>query len=136
MNETTQTQINLGDYNRLQEQSKAVGIGKILGETINIRDFRTNRGKPSPYTSKDAIGEDGMTDYNVIDTVETFDVNGQQISSFFVTPAIVKQIQRVPNYKLELAAGKIFGPCKIGQKKSAKTNANYWCLLFPGEEGY
>ena len=66
-----------------------------------------------------------MTDYNVIDTVETFDVNGQQISSFFVTPAIVKQIQRVPNYKSELASGKIFGPCKIGQKKSAKTNANY-----------
>ena len=136
MNETTQAQINLGDYNRPQEHTKAVGIGKILGENVNIRDFRTNRGKPSPYTSKDAIGEDGMTDYNVIDTVETFDVNGQQISSFFVTPAIVKQIQRVPNYKSELASGKIFGPCKIGQKKSAKTNANYWCLLFPGEEGY
>ena len=91
----TQTQINLGDYNKPQEQTKAVGIGKILGKIINIKDFRTNRGKPSPYTPKDAIGEDGMTDYNVIDTVETFDVNNQQVSSFFVTPAIVKQIQRV-----------------------------------------
>ena len=75
MNETTQTQINLGDYNKPQEQTKAVGIGKILGKIINIRDFRTNRGKPSPYTPKNAIGEDGMTDYNVIDTVEIFDVN-------------------------------------------------------------
>lgn len=59
MNEAIQAQINLGDYNR-QEQAKAIGIGKILGENINIRDFRTNRGKSSPYTSKDAIGEDGM----------------------------------------------------------------------------
>jgi len=136
MNETTQTQINLGEYNKIQEQTKAVGIGKILGKIINIKDFRTNRGKPSPYTPKDLIGDDGLTDYNVIDTVETFDVNNQMVSSFFITPAIVKQIQRVPNYQSELSAGKIFGPCKIGQKKSAKTNANYWCLLFPGEEGY
>ena len=136
MNETTQTQINLGDYNKPQEQSKAVGIGKIFGKVINIKDFRTNRGKPSPYTPKDAIGEDGLTDYNVIDTLETFEVNNNLINSFFVTPAIVKQIQRVPNYQSELASGKIFGPCKIGQKKSTKTNANYWCLHFPGEEGY
>ena len=136
MNETTQTQINLGDYNKPQEQTKAIGIGKISGKIINIKDFRTNRGKPSPYTPKEAIGEDGMTDYNVIDTVEIFDVNNQQVRSFFVTSAIVKQIQRVPNYQLELAAGNVFGPCKVGQKKSAKTNANYWCLLFPGEEGY
>ncbi len=34
-----------------------------------------------------------MTDYNVIDAVETFDVNSQQVGSFFVTPPIVKQIQ-------------------------------------------
>jgi hypothetical protein len=44
MNETTQTQINLGDYNKPQEQTKAIGIGKILGKIINIKDFRTNRG--------------------------------------------------------------------------------------------
>jgi len=136
MNKTTQTQINLGDYNKPQEQSKAVGIGKISGRIINIKDFRTNRGRPSQYTPQDAIGDDGMTDYHVINTVESFDVKGQQVSSFFVTPAIVKQIQRVPNYQSELKAGKVFGPCKVGQKKSAKTNVNYWCLLFSGEEGY
>ena len=136
MNKTAQTQINLGDYNKPQEQTKAIGIGKISGKIINIKDFRTNWGKPSPYTPKDAIGDDGMTDYNVIDTVEIFDVSNEQVSSFFVTSAIVKQIQRVPNYQSELAAGKVFGPCKVGQKKSAKTSANYWCLFFPGEEGY
>jgi hypothetical protein len=136
MNKTKQTQINMGDYNKPQEQTRAIGIGKISGEILNIRAFKTNRGKPSPYTPKEAIGEDGMTDYNVIDTVEIFDVNGQQVRSFFVTPAIVKQIQRVPNYQSELAAGNVFGPCKVGQKMSAKTAANYWCLLFPGEEGY
>ena len=136
MNETTQTQINMGDYNKPQEQTRAIGIGKISGEILNIKAFKTNRGKPSPYTPKNAIGEDGLTDYNVIDTVETFDVNGRQVSSFFVTSAIVKQIQRVPNYQSELAAGNVFGPCKVGQKMSAKTSANYWCLLFPGEEGY
>lgn len=136
MNEMTQTQINLGDYNKPQEQTKAVGIGKIAGKIINISAFKTNRGRPSPYTTKEAIGEDGLTEYNIIDTIESFEVNGQQVNSFFVTPAIVKQIKRVPNYQSELAAGKIFGPCKVGQKKSTKTNANYWCLLFPDEEGY
>ena len=136
MNETIQTQINLGDYNKPQEQTKAVGIGKISGKIINIKDFRINRGKPSHYTPQEAIDDDGMTNYNIIDTVESFDVNGHQLSSFFVTPAIVKQIQRVPNYQTELESGKVFGPCKVGQKKSARTNANYWCLLFPGETGY
>ena len=134
MNETTQ--INLGDYNKPQEQSKAIGIGKIIGKIINIKDYQTNRGKPSPYTPKEAIGEDGMTDYDVINTVETFEVNNAKVNAFFVTSAIVKQIKRVPNYQSELAAGKVFGPCKVGQKKSSKTNANYWCLLFPGEKGY
>ena len=136
MNETKQTQINLGDYNKPQEQTKAVGIGKISGSIINIKNFHTNRGRPSQYTPKESIGDDGLTDYHIIDTVETFDVSDQRVRSFFVTPSIVKQIQRVPNYQDELASGKIFGPCKVGQKKSAKTNANYWCLLFPGEEGY
>ena len=136
MNEMIQTQINLGDYNKPQEQTKTVGIGKISGKIINIKSFRINRGKPSHYTPQEAIGDDGMTNYNIIDTVESFDVNGHQVSSFFVTPAIVKQIQRVPNYQTELESGKVFGPCKIGQKKSARTNANYWCLLFPGEVGY
>ena len=134
MNETTQ--INLGDFNKPQERTKAIGIGKIIGKIINIKDYQTNRGKPSPYTPKEAIGGDGMTDYDVINTVETFEVNNLKVNNFFVTPAIVKQIKRVPNYQSELAAGKVFGPCKVGQKISSKTNANYWCLLFQGEEGY
>ena len=134
MNETTQ--INLGDFNKPQERTKAIGIGKIIGKIINIKDYQTNRGKPSPYTPKEAIGEDGLTDYDVINTVETFEVNNVKVNSFFVTPAIVKQIKRVPNYQSELDAGKVFGPCKVGQKISSKTNANYWCLLFSGEEGY
>ena len=136
MSETTQTRINLGDYNRQQKQTKAVGIGKILGRIINIKNFRTNRGRPSQFTPQNSIGQDGMTDYHIIDTVESFDIKGEQVSSFFVTPAIVKQIQRVPNYQKELASGKLFGPCKAGQKKSVKTDANYWCLVFPGEERY
>lgn len=130
------TQINLGDYNKSQEQSKAVGIGKISGKIINIKNFHINRGRPSPYTPKEAIGEDGLTDYYIVDTVESFEIDNQKINSFFVTLAIVKQIQRVPNYQEELSSGKVFGPCKIGQKKSTKTDANYWCLLFPGETGY
>ena len=136
MSETNQTQINLGDYNKPQERNKAIGIGKISGNIINIKDFHTNRGRPSPYTPKDLIGNDGLTDYNIIDTVESVAVSGQKFSSFFITPSIVKQIQRVPNYQAELASGKVFGPCKVGQKKSEKTSANYWCLLFPGEEGF
>jgi len=136
MSETRQSQINLGDYNKPQEHTKAVGIGKISGSIINIKGFHTIRGKPSPYTPKESIGDDGMTEYNIIETVKSYDVASQQVRSFFVTPSIVKQIQRVPNYQAELQSGKVFGPCKVGQKKSSKTGANYWCLLFPGEEGY
>ena len=136
MNKTEQTQINLGDYNKPQEHTKAVGIGKISGNIINIKNFQTKRGRPSQFTPKELIGEDGMTDYHIIETTEAFTVNDQQIRSFFVTFSIVKQIQRVPNYQSELASGKVFGPCKVGQKKSSKTNSNYWCFLFPGEEGY
>ena len=84
MIETKQTQINLGDFNKPQEQNRAIGIGKISGQIINIKDFHTNRGKPSPYTPKEAIGNDGMTDYNIIDTVETFEVNALKTSSFLL----------------------------------------------------
>ena len=68
--------------------------------------------------------------------VQLFNLIMLRVHSFFVTPAIVKQIKRVPNYQSELDAGKVFGPCKVGQKISSKTNANYWCLLFQGETGY
>ena len=40
MNETTQTQINLGDYNKPQKQTKAVGIGKILGKISTSKTLK------------------------------------------------------------------------------------------------
>jgi hypothetical protein len=77
------TQINLGDYNKPQEQTKATGVGKISGKIINIKNFHINRGRPSPYTPKEAIGADGMTDYNIIDTVESFEINNQKNKFIF-----------------------------------------------------
>ena len=46
MNEITQTQINLGDYNKPQEQTKAVGIGKILGKIIISKTFEPTEASP------------------------------------------------------------------------------------------
>jgi hypothetical protein len=78
--------------------------------------------------------EDGISGhaFNICAVIQFDNVTG----TFFSPPAIVKQIKRVPNYQSELDAGKVFGPCKVGQKISSKTNANYWCLLFQGETGY
>ena len=141
MSESKQTVIDMGSFNKPQKSADAVGIGKISGQTIHITAYRMTRGKPTAWTPKDDIARDGLTEYHLIDTEETFKLKNSKnedadIKSFFITNAIVKQIERVPNYAQELAKGNKLGPAKVGQKLSTKTKKNYWCLLFPGEEGY
>ncbi len=40
MNETTQTQINVDDYNKPQKQTKAVRISKILGKISTLKTLK------------------------------------------------------------------------------------------------
>jgi len=139
MSETQQT-IDMGSYNQ-KSDGEAVGIGKINGQKIYITGYHVTRGKPTAWTPKEEIGQDGLTDYHLIDTLEKFNVQNKknenvEVNSFFITNAIVKQIQRVPNFEQELANGKKLGPAKVGQKLSSKTKKNYWVLLFPNEEGF
>ena len=140
MSETKQSTIDMGSFNQKSE-GDAIGIGKILGKQIHITGYHVTRGKPTAWTPKEDIGEDNLTDYHIIDTEERFKLENKEhetveISSFFITNAIVKQIQRVPNYPEELAKGNKLGPAKVSQKLSTKTKKNYWCLIFTGEEGF
>ena len=140
MSESKQTTIDIGSYNK-KSDSDAVGIGKIKDQKIHISDYHITRGKPSMYTPKDQIGQDGLTEFHLISTKEVFKLKNSkgvdsEINGFFITKAIEQQIKRVPNYAEELSSGNVLGPCKIGQKISTKTNKPYWCLIFPNEEGY
>jgi len=139
MSTTETTVIDMGSYNQKSE-GISLGIGKIFGKIIHITGYHVTRGKPTAWTPKEEVGDDGKTDYHIIDTAEKFQLptkEGQaEVSSFFITKAIVQQIERVPNYQEELAKGNKLGPAKVGQKLSAKTNKNYWVLIFPNEGGY
>ena len=124
-----------------KSEGDAVGIGKIFGKKIHITGYHETRGKPTAWTQKSDIDNDGMTSYYLIDTEEKFKLPNKEgktveIQSFFITNAIVQQIKRVPNYQEQLEKGNKLGPAKVGQKMSTKTNKNYWVLIFPNEEGF
>ncbi len=137
---TNEQKIDLNDYGDNAEKVDSVGIGKIEGKEVNITSFRHTRGKPSKFTRPDQIGADGKTDYYTITTKESFDLEHQgetkPINGFFVTEAISKQINRVPDIQEQFKNGAVVGPCKAIKRISEKTQNPYWCLVFPSEEGY
>lgn len=131
--------IDLTDYGG--ENLPSVGIAKIASKEINIDGFKHVRGKPSQYTNKENIGEDGLTDYYTITTQEVFDLEYkkevQPIKSFFVTKTFENQINRVKDIQEKFKNGAVVGPCKVVKRKNPKAGLNdYWCLAFPSEEDY
>lgn len=141
MSKNEQT-VDLGNYNKPTEQKTSVGIKLIEGRPIHITGFQHTRGKPTKYTRPDQIGQDGKTDYFTITTAETFKLPPKKgepeedINSFFITEAISKQIERVPNVQEEFAKGVRFGPCKATKRTGKDTGNPYWCLAFPSDEDY
>ena len=140
MSETDQKSIDLNNFGDNTERVDSVGIGKIAGKEINITGFRHTRGKPSKFTRPDQIGADNLTDYYTITTKENFDLDykgeTKPINGFFVTEAISKQINRVPDIQDQFKSGAVVGPCKAVKKTSERSGNHYWCLVFPSEEGY
>lgn len=122
------------------ERKPAVGIRAIEGKVINIKGFTHTRGSPTQNTNQSLIGEDGKTDYYLIDTKESFEVEHQketkEVSRFFVTESIAKQINRVENVQEAFEQGTVIGDCKPLKRTSKKTGNQYWCLVFPSEEDY
>ena len=141
MSESEQKSIDLNDFGDTAERVDSVGIKQIEGKEINITGFRHTRGKQSKFTRPDQIGADGLTDYYTITTKESFDLQYKDegvkpINGFFVTEAISKQINRVPDIQDQFKNGVVVGPCKPIKRTSEKTGNPYWCLVFPSEEGY
>jgi len=122
------------------ERKPAVGIRAVEGKVINITSLSHTRGNPTTNTNQNQIGEDGKTDYYLIDTKEVFDLEHQKetkkVSRFFVTESIAKQINRVPEVQKAFEEGSVIGDCKPLKRISKKTGNQYWCLVFPSEEDY
>lgn len=122
------------------ERKPAVGIRAIEGKVVNITSLEHTRGKPTANTNANLIGEDGKTDYYLIDTKEVFELEHQketkEVSRFFVTESIAKQINRVPDVQKAFEEGTVIGDCKPLKRTSKKTGNQYWCLVFPSEEDY
>jgi len=118
-----------------QEERASACAPKLVGDKeFSITGLKITRGKPSPMTNKDSIGEDGKIEYVIVET--NVDLDGEGSTSFFGTSAIKSQIQRFDNYTEAFAKGDSFGPVKLGKKQSLKSNSKYWCLIFPNEEDY
>ncbi|KKM80639.1 hypothetical protein LCGC14_1337890 [marine sediment metagenome] len=135
--------INPADIPQI-DKVKSVGIGKIEGKEVFITGYNHTRGQPNDYTRPDQISqEDGKTDYWTIVTKESFDLPPKKgepeepINGFFVTEAIGKQIERIPNYAEALSAGGQIGPVKAIKRQSKRNpTQTYWCLAFENDEDY
>ena len=123
------------------EKTNSLGIGKIEGKEIYITGYQHNRGRPSKFTLKDDIGEDGLTDYYTIRTEESFDLDFKEdgvvpINSFFIKPAQAQQIERIPNFESVNNGGRI-GPVKAVKRDSTKNvGQTYWCFAFTNDDDY
>ena len=123
------------------EQLPSAGIKQIAGKEVHIDGFKHTKGKPSKYTQKEDIDENGKTDYYTITTREVFDLEVkkevQPIRSFFVTKTFENQINRVADIQERFANGEVIGPCKAIKRKNLKEGgSDYWCLSFPSDDDY
>jgi hypothetical protein len=116
-----------------------VNLNKIDGKAIHVTGYTVNRGKPNDYTNPEDIGEDGLTEYRTISTAESFDIENkdgkkQSYSHFYVSPAVLKQVQR---FEGEFKAGKRVGPFKsVLRKKTDSPNQSYRALANQSDEDY
>lgn len=73
----------------IMEQVPAKGISKLLGKTITIIGYESKRGQPTKFTKPLDIGTDKLTDYSIIDTLESYPVDDKKISRWFVNPKTI-----------------------------------------------
>jgi hypothetical protein len=138
---TTENTINPADTPKI-EKSNTLGIGKIEGKEVFITGYQHNVGKPTQYTPKEDVNEDGLTDYYTISTEASFDLDFKEegvipINNFFIRKAQAQQIERIPKYAEVLANGGRIGPVKARKRSSTKNaGQTYWCFAFDNEDDY
>ena len=76
------------------DEKPTKSITKIIGKVITIIGFETFRGKPTKFTTPDAIGQDGLTEYNKITTLESFKLGDEQVENFFLNKACTSLLRR------------------------------------------
>ena len=113
------------------EQKPAKGIGKIFGKPITIIGFESFMGKPSETTKPEKIvknEETGKleTQYNMIETQEVFNIDGENINRFFLTDATADQLKK------ENVLGSIEKKdfLKVEVYKYDKGNSSNWYYYF------
>ena len=98
---STKETINPANAPKL-EKSKSLGIKKIEGEAFFITGVNHTKGKPTQYTKKEDIDEDGKTDYYTIKVETAFQLEYKEegkipIDSFFVNKFAYQQLENIPN---------------------------------------
>jgi len=134
---STKETINPADAPTL-EKSKSLGIKKVEGKEFFITGLNHTRGKPTQYTKKEDIGEDGKTDYYTIKVETAFPLEFRDegvipIDTFFINSIAYQQIEKFPDAikVIESEDGGRFGPCKTVLRPSNKTSGyNYRCFAF------
>ena len=112
---------------------KTLGSKEIQDKVIHVCGRSKFRGKPSPMSSADKIGEDGKEEKYTISTVEQFeleyrDEGKQKISTFFVSDVVYGQVGRLADNIDELfQQGKHTGPLVLCKKQGKRQP--YWMLL-------
>ena len=76
-----------------QDNPITKGIGKIEEKPITIIGYKEFKGKASLHTNKEDIDSDGNTQYWVITTKESFEIDGEKVSNFFITKATKDQLK-------------------------------------------
>jgi len=108
------------------------GLSKIAGKEVTVTGFTHNRGKPNESTDASRIGPDGLTDYYILETAESFDLDHKdkgvtKINHFYSTPHIHKLLSGW--FGGTETNGKRFGPVKaVKRAKKDKPRETFWTL--------
>ena len=138
---TTNETINPAEIPRPNvEKADSLSINKIEGKTIHIVGYNHTKGKPTEYTNKDDIDDDGLTDYWTIKTDPAFDLKFKDegvkpINSFFIKKAQANEIERIPNYESVNNGGRI-GPVQAVKRNNPNTHRDYWTFAYENDDDF
>jgi hypothetical protein len=100
---------------------------------LTLIGLETFRGKPAPKTDSKKIGEDGQIEYNIVETKESFEIDGEQVNHFFLTDATADQVKK--EGILEKIESKDYLVVELYKYKNPKTQAEYWYFKNPESKG-
>jgi len=141
-------QNNLNESNEISTDNLSKDFGptlplkEIAGKPMHVKGRQTWRGKPSPQSSPDKIGEDGKEDKFSCQTVEEFEgtvtKDGNKVkvkaNSVYITAVMYKQLGDLApdNVSIDILfkEGNTTGVLYGVKRKSLKAGgSNYWSFV-------